>query len=60
MDFNKIRFWLINYLCFCICCNDTIEQQCVPVTEITASEYIKYKKRGLSDYRIYELTGYCY
>lgn len=60
MIFDDIRLWLINHCCFCIWCTDRIEQKVIPATEIPASEYIKWKKRGYTDYRIYELTGYHY
>ena len=57
---NKMRLWLINQCCFCICCTDNIEQHCIPITEISASAYIRHKKRGHSDLRIFEITGYHY
>lgn len=58
--FNRMRMWLINQCCFCIWCTDNTEQRCISVKEISASEYIRHKKRGHSDARIYELTGYHY
>lgn len=60
MFFENIRLWLINQCCFCVWCTDNIEQKLIPKTEISASEYIKWKKRGVSDYRIFEITGYHY
>lgn len=60
MHFDDIRLWVINQCCFCIWWTNKIDQKLIPRTEISASEYIRHKKRGHSDYRIYEITGYHY
>lgn len=59
MDFDKLRLHLINIFCFCTLFGG-FEKKIIPASEITASDYIKWKKRGCVDYRIYELTGYHY
>jgi hypothetical protein len=60
MNFNEIRMWLINHCCFCVLFTNNTEQKLIPKTDISANEYIKWKKRGFSDYRIFEITGYHY
>jgi len=57
---NYIRFLLINYCCFCTCYTGITKKKCIPISEISASEYIYLKKKGLSDLRIYEKTGFHY
>ena len=57
---NSIRLWLINQCCFCIWLTDGLEQKTISKSEISASEYIRYKKWGLTDYQIYDKTGYHY
>jgi len=59
MDFEYLRLKLINIFCFCTLFS-LHEKKIIPASEISASEYIKWKKRGYSDYRIYEITGYHY
>lgn len=58
--YDHIRFLLINYCCFCTCYTGNTKKKCIPVTEISASEYIYLKKKGFSDINIYEKTGFHY
>ena len=55
----NIKLKLINIFCFCILCGGH-EKKIIPATDITATEYIKWKKRNKTDFQIYELTGYHY
>ena len=59
MNFNNIRLCLINVFCFCVLCGGN-EKKVMSSTDITATEYIKWKKRNRTDYEIYEITGYHY
>ena len=56
----KYDYSLLINAVFVYVVSDNIEQHCIPITEILASAYIRHKKRGHSDLRIFEITGYNY
>ena len=59
MNYDNIRIKLINIFCYCVPCYGD-EKKIISSTEISASEYIRYKRRGKSDYEIYQISGYYY
>ena len=59
MNFSNIHIKLINIFCFCTLFGG-FKKKIIPSTDITATEYIKWKKRNKTDYQIYEITGYHY
>jgi hypothetical protein len=59
MDFESIRLRLINVFCFCTLFGG-FKKNIISANEISASEYIKWKRRNKTDYQIYEITGYHY